>query len=395
MDLTQQMNRNLKHVSASPILSFSDLANSIPGSVKFTLGEPDFNTPEHIKQAAVASIQANHSHYAPSNGTPGLKSAISHFLANKYDQHYDPDQIIVTCGATEAIYTTVTSVLNPGDKVIVPTPTFPMYMATVAVAGGEVVPVNTAANNFKLSPDLLQSALQQAGDRVKLLILNYPGNPTGVTYTQAELDALADVLRDRPIFVMCDEIYSELVYNDPQKHPSLAHSLPEQTIVINGVSKSHAMTGWRIGFMCACPAIIQELGKIHQFTITSAATMTQDAAEAALKDGPDDALPMRAEYQERRDFIIQKLADMDFQCAQPDGAFYVFAKIPADLNQNDDEFAHDLLKANKVALIPGSYFGPGGAGYLRLSYATSMAEIEHGMQLMHEYVQNQRNQNSN
>ena len=137
----------------------------------------------------------------------------------------------------------------------------------------------------------------------------------------------------------------------------------------------------------------QELGKIHQFTITSAATMTQDAAEAALKDGPDDALPMRAEYQERRDFIIQQLADMDFQCAQPDGAFYVFAKIPADLNQNDDEFAHDLLKANKVALIPGSYFGPGGAGYLRLSYATSMGEIEHGMQLMHEYVQNQRNQN--
>ena len=388
MQMNQYFNRRLQQVKPSAILAFSEFANQIPNVVKFTLGEPDFNTPEHVKDAAIASIQANRSHYTPSNGTPELKQAAANFLANKYDQHYNPEEIIVTAGATEGIYTAVMSTLNPGDKVIIPTPTFPLYIADSMLAGGEPVLVNTSQNNFKLSPSMLQEALDQAGDKVRLVILNYPSNPTGVTYTQAELDALAAVLRDRPIFVLCDEIYSELNYDGP--HASLVHSLRDQVILVTGVSKSHAMTGWRIGLLCAPQPITDELGKIHQFTITSAATVTQDAAQEALENGPDDALPMRQQYQERRDFIIEQMKKVGFSCARPSGAFYIFAKIPQDLNQDDDQFAHDLAKNGQVAAVPGSYFGPGGAGYLRLSYATSMSEIKRGMKLLQQYVQKQR-----
>ena len=310
MQMNQYFNRRLQQVKPSAILAFSDFANQIPNVVKFTLGEPDFNTPEHVKDAAIASIQANRSHYTPSNGTPELKQAAANFLKNKYDQHYNPEEIIVTAGATEGIYTAVMSTLNPGDKVIIPTPTFPLYIADSMLAGGEPVLVNTSQNNFKLSPSMLQKALDEAGDKVRLVILNYPSNPTGVTYTQAELDALAAVLRDRPIFVLCDEIYSELNYDSP--HSSLVHSLRDQVILVTGVSKSHAMTGWRIGLLCAPQPITDELGKIHQFTITSAATVTQDAAQEALENGPDDALPMRQQYQEIRDFIIEQMKKIGF-----------------------------------------------------------------------------------
>ncbi|MCO6542511.1 MAG: aminotransferase class I/II-fold pyridoxal phosphate-dependent enzyme [Lactobacillus sp.] len=390
MQMNQYLNRQLSQVKPSAILAFSTFANQIPNIVNFTLGEPDFNTPEHIKEAAIASIQANHSHYAPSNGTAGLRQAAANFLAQKYDQHYTADEVIVTEGATEGIYTAIMSVLNPGDKVIIPTPTFPLYIADTVLAGGEPILVDTSSNGFKLTPQMLQDTIEKAGEGVRLVILNYPSNPTGVTYSQSELDALADVLRDQPIFVLCDEIYSELNYNGP--HASLSKSLKDQVILITGVSKSHAMTGWRIGLMCAPQVITDELGKIHQFTITSAATVTQDAAEEAFKNGIDDALPMRAQYQKRRDYIVEQMDQMGFKCATPGGAFYIFAQIPEDLDQDDERFARDLAQNGPVAAVPGSYFGPGGSSYLRLSYATSMEEIQRGMQLMQAYVQNIRQQ---
>ncbi|MBA1433920.1 aminotransferase class I/II-fold pyridoxal phosphate-dependent enzyme [Lactobacillus bombi] len=388
MQMNQYLNHQLSQVKPSAILAFSMFANKIENVVKFTLGEPDFNTPEHIKQAAITSIQDNHSHYAPSNGTQPLRQAASNFLAKKYDQHYAPEEIIVTAGATEGIYTAVMSVLNPGDKVIIPTPTFPLYIADTILAGGQPILVDTSSNNFKLSPQMLKQAIQDAGSGVRLVILNYPSNPTGVTYTQKELDGLAAVLKDQPIFVLCDEIYSELNYDGP--HASLSKSLHEQVILVTGVSKSHAMTGWRIGLLCAPQAITDELSKIHQFTITSAATVTQDAAAEALQNGQDDAIPMRQQYQKRRDYIVEQMSQMGFDCATPSGAFYIFAHIPSDLDQDDDRFAHDLATNGQVAAVPGSYFGPGGAGYLRFSYATSMEEIQRGMQLMQTYVQKQR-----
>ncbi|NVY96393.1 aminotransferase class I/II-fold pyridoxal phosphate-dependent enzyme [Lactobacillus sp. DCY120] len=388
MNLVDHMNQKLKLVKPSPILSFSVLADQTPGAVNFTVGEPDFATPEHVKEAAITSIQANRSHYAPSNGISELKEAASNFLKQKYDQDYSPEEIIVTCGASEAIYTIILSVLNAGEKVLIPTPCFPLYIADTMIAGGQPVLIDTSATDFKLTPDLLQETLDRESDSVRLLVLNYPVNPTGVTYSQEELNALADVVRGRDIFLMCDEIYSELNYD--QKHASLAKTLPEQTILVTGVSKSHAMTGWRIGLLCAPKAITQELGKIHQFTITTAATVTQDAAREALENGPDDCQPMKAEYQKRRDYIMQVLTNLGFTGPQPRGAFYIFTQIPQDLNQDDVAFAQDLLQEGKVAAVPGSYFGPGGEGCLRFSYATSQDNVERGMKLLQEYVQKQR-----
>lgn len=388
MEMTNYLNRQLAGVKASDILNFANFAQQIPNIINFTLGEPDFNTPEHIKQAAIQSIHDDHSHYAPANGTLALRENASTFLANKYQQHYTPDEIIVTQGATEALYTAIVSVLNPGDKVIIPTPTFPLYIADVTVAGGQPVLVNTAATGFKLTPELLAETITREGEAVKMVILNYPSNPTGVVYSPEELKALADVLRDKPIFALCDEIYSELHYDQP--HASLSAYLPEQTILVTGVSKSHAMTGWRIGLLCAPQSLINELSKIHQFTITSTATVTQDAAASALGQGKDDALPMRDTYSTRRDYILATLDDLGFITVKPEGAFYIYTKIAPDLEQDDEKFAYDLAERGLVAAVPGSYFGPGGEHYLRLSYATSMAEIKQGMTNLKNYVARQR-----
>lgn len=390
MEMTKYLNKQLVNVQPSNILAFANFAADIPNIVNFTLGEPDFDTPKHVQQAAIRSIQANHSHYAPSNGTQELRQNTSGFLATKYGQHYAPEEIIVTEGATEAIYTAIVSVLNPGDKVIIPTPTFPLYIADVTVAGGQPILVDTSATDFKLTPELLADTIAHEGPAVKMVVLNYPSNPTGITYSQAELDALADILRDKPIFALCDEIYSELNYD--QAHASLTKTLREQTILITGVSKSHAMTGWRIGLLCAPKVLTDELSKIHQFTITSTATVMQDAAAEALGNGQDDALPMKTEYQKRRDVILETLNELGFQTAKPSGAFYIYTKIAPDLEQDDEKFAYDLAKTGLVAAVPGSYFGPGGAHYLRLSYATSMAEITRGMTQLRQYVADQRNE---
>ncbi|WP_288572583.1 aminotransferase class I/II-fold pyridoxal phosphate-dependent enzyme [uncultured Weissella sp.] len=390
MEMTKYLNKQLVNVQPSNILAFANFAADIPNIVNFTLGEPDFDTPEHVQQAAIRSIQANHSHYAPPNGTQELRQNASDFLAAKYGQHYAPEEIIVTEGATEAIYTAIVSVLNPGDKVIIPTPTFPLYIADVTVAGGQPILVDTSATDFKLTPELLADTIAHEGPAVKMVVLNYPSNPTGITYSQAELDALADILRDKPIFALCDEIYSELNYDQP--HASLTKTLREQTILITGVSKSHAMTGWRIGLLCAPKVLTDELSKIHQFTITSTATVMQDAAAEALGNGQDDALPMKTEYQKRRDVILETLNELGFQTAKPSGAFYIYTKIAPDLEQDDEKFAYDLAKTGLVAAVPGSYFGPGGAHYLRLSYATSMAEITRGMTQLRQYVVDQRNE---
>lgn len=388
MDMTKYLNTKLAGVQESAILKFSTFANQIPDLANFTVGEPDFNTPEHIKKSAIRSINENRSHYAPSNGTQELRQSVADFLAQKYAINYQADEVIVTAGATEAIYTAVLSVVNPGDKVIIPTPTFPLYIADVVLAGGQPVLVDTSASSFKLTPEILQDTLTREGDQVKMVVLNYPNNPTGVMYSQEELDALADVLRGQPIFALCDEIYSELNYEQP--HASLTKSLHEQTLLITGVSKSHAMTGWRIGLLCAPQALTTELGKIHQFTITSTATVTQDAATDALANGQDDALAMKAEYHKRRDYLLNSLTELGFESAHPSGAFYLFTKIAPDLEQDDVKFAYDLAENGLVAAVPGSYFGPGGAHYLRFSYATSLDEIKRGMKLLKKYVNEKR-----
>ena len=382
--LVQQMNHEIATIQPSDILAFNAEIANIPGIVKLTLGEPDFNTPEHVKQAAIKSIEANESHYAPSNGTLALRTAAAEFLAQKYDVHYDPaSEVIMTAGATGGIYTALSSILNPGDEVLIPTPIFPLYIAIVKLAGAIPVFMDTSANGFVLSPAQLKTTLA-AHPKTKAVVLNFPSNPTGVTYRHADLKALADVLANQPIFVLSDEIYSELTYGD--RHESIAKYLPEQTILLNGVSKSHAMTGWRIGMMCAPKAITTQLGKIHQFTVTSTTTNAQAAATEALAHGLDDAQVMKREYQARRDYLYEALNQLGFKSAKPEGAFYLFSKIPAGLPQDSMAFCRELAHAARVALIPGSSFGPGGEGYVRISYAASMADLETAVTRISAYV---------
>ncbi|MCW6146979.1 aminotransferase class I/II-fold pyridoxal phosphate-dependent enzyme [Lactiplantibacillus plantarum] len=382
--LVNHMNHEIAAIQPSDILAFNAEIANIPDIVRLTLGEPDFNTPEHVKQAAIESIEADESHYAPSNGTLALRTAAAEFLATKYDVHYDPaSEVIITAGATGGIYTALTSILNPGDEVLIPTPIFPLYIAIVKLAGATPVFMDTSDNGFVLSPDQLQTALA-AHPKTKAVVLNFPSNPTGVTYRHDDLKALAAVLADQPIFVLSDEIYSELTYGEP--HESIANYLPTQTILLNGVSKSHAMTGWRIGIMCAPKAITAQLGKIHQFTVTSTTTNAQAAATEALKNGLDDAQVMKREYQERRDYLYDALNDLGFQSAKPEGAFYLFSKIPAGLPQNSMAFCRELAHEARVALIPGSSFGPGGEGYVRISYAASMADLKTAVTRIRTYV---------
>lgn len=382
--LVNHMNHEIAAIQPSDILAFNAEIANIPGIVRLTLGEPDFNTPEHVKQVAIESIEADESHYAPSNGTLALRTAAAEFLAAKYDVHYDPaSEVIITAGATGGVYTALTSILNPGDEVLIPTPIFPLYIAIVKLAGATPVFMDTSDNGFVLSPNQLQTTLA-AHPKTKAVVLNFPSNPTGVTYRHDDLKALAAVLADQPIFVLSDEIYSELTYGEP--HESIANYLPTQTILLNGVSKSHAMTGWRIGIMCAPKAITTQLGKIHQFTVTSTTTNAQAAATEALKNGLDDAQVMKREYQERRDYLYDALNDLGFQSAKPEGAFYLFSKIPAGLPQNSMAFCRELAHEARVALIPGSSFGPGGEGYVRISYAASMADLKTAVTRIRTYV---------
>lgn len=391
MDLTKKFNPNLDKIAVSMIRQFDQQVSSIPGIIKLTLGEPDFYTPEHVKQAGIAAINANESHYTGMAGLPKLREAASDFLAKKYDLHYDAAQeILVTVGVTEAISATLLSILVPGDEVLIPAPAYPGYEPLITLAGGTLVEIDTTSNQFVLTPEMLDSALLAHAKKVKAVILNYPANPTGVTYSRAQIQALAEVVKRHEIFVIADEVYSELNYTN-EAHASIAEFAPDQTILLNGLSKSHAMTGWRIGLIFAPSVLTAQIIKTHQYLVTSASTQSQFAAIEALQKGQDDAFPMKKEYLKRRDYIIAQMSQLGFEIIKPDGAFYIFAKIPADLIQNSFDFCVDFAKEQAVAIIPGVSFGQYGEGYVRLSYAASMETLEQAMSRLNAYVTGRRN----
>lgn len=387
MDLTKRFNKNLDKIEVSLIRQFDQSISSIPGVLRLTLGEPDFTTPDHVKEAAKAAIDANKSHYTGMSGLLELRQAASQFVKEKYNLSYDPEtEILVTIGATEALSATLTAILEERDKVLLPAPAYPGYEPIVNLIGAEVVEIDTTENDFVLTPDMLEKAILEQGDKLKAVILNYPANPTGITYSREQIADLADVLKKYDVFVVCDEVYSELTYIE-QPHVSIAEFLPEQTIVINGLSKSHAMTGWRLGFTFAPAAFTAQLIKSHQYLVTAANTMAQFAGVEALTVGKDDAEPMKREYIERRDYIIEKMTELDFKIIKPDGAFYIFAKIPADYNQDSFAFLKDFAHKKAVAFIPGAAFGQYGEGYVRLSYAASMDTIKEAMKRLEEYME--------
>ena len=387
MDLTKRFNKNLDKIEVSLIRQFDQSISSIPGVLRLTLGEPDFTTPDHVKEAAKVAIDANESHYTGMSGLLALRQAASQFVKEKYNLSYDPEtEILVTIGATEALSATLTAILEEGDKVLLPAPAYPGYEPIVNLVGAEIVEIDTTDNDFVLTPEMLEKAILEQGNQLKAVILNYPANPTGVTYSREQMAALADVLKKYDVFVVCDEVYSELTYTE-QPHVSIAEFLPEQTIVINGLSKSHAMTGWRLGFTFAPAAFTAQLIKSHQYLVTAANTMAQFAGVEALTVGKDDAEPMKREYIERRDYIIEKMTELGFKIIKPNGAFYIFAKIPADYNQDSFAFLKDFAQKKAVAFIPGAAFGQYGEGYVRLSYAASMDTIKEAMKRLKEYME--------
>ena len=391
MSLTNRFNKNLDKIEVSLIRQFDQSISDVPGIMKLTLGEPDFTTPNHVKEAAKAAIDANQSHYTGMAGLSTLRQAAADFVKSKYNLSYNPDnEILVTIGATEALSATLTAILEPGDTVLLPAPAYPGYEPIANLVGAEIVEIDTTANDFVLTPEMLEKAILEQGDNLKAVLLNYPTNPTGVTYSREQIKDLADVLKKYDVFVISDEVYSELTYND-ESHVSIAEYLPEQTILINGLSKSHAMTGWRIGLIFAPAIFTAQLIKSHQYLITAAATMAQFAAIEALSIGKDDALPMKVEYTKRRDYIIDKMSALGFKIIKPDGAFYIFAKIPAGYEQNSFKFCQDFAREKAVAFIPGVAFGKYGEGYLRLSYAASMETITTAMERLKEFMEEHAN----
>jgi len=386
MDLTKRFNKQLDKIQVSLIRQFDQAISEIPGVLRLTLGEPDFTTPDHVKEAAKRAIDQDQSYYTGMSGLLTLRQAASDFVKEKYQLDYNPEnEILVTIGATEALSATLTAILEKGDKVLLPAPAYPGYEPIVNLVGAEIVEIDTTENGFVLTPEMLEKAILEQGDKLKAVILNYPANPTGITYSREQLEALAAVLRKYEIFVVCDEVYSELTYTG-ENHVSLGTMLRDQAIIINGLSKSHAMTGWRLGFIFAPANFTAQLIKSHQYLVTAANTMAQHAAVEALTAGKDDAEPMKKEYIQRRDYIIDKMTDLGFEIIKPDGAFYIFAKIPAGYNQDSFAFLKDFAQKKAVAFIPGAAFGQYGEGYVRLSYAASMGTIREAMKRLEEYM---------
>ena len=386
MDLTKRFNKQLDKIQVSLIRQFDQAISEIPGVLRLTLGEPDFTTPDHVKEAAKRAIDQNQSYYTGMSGLLTLRQAASDFVKEKYQLDYAPEnEILVTIGATEALSATLTAILEEGDKVLLPAPAYPGYEPIVNLVGAEVVEIDTTENNFVLTPEMLEKAILEQGDKLKAVILNYPANPTGITYNREQLEALAAVLRKYEIFVVCDEVYSELTYTG-EAHVSLGTMLRDQAIIINGLSKSHAMTGWRLGLIFAPVAFTAQIIKSHQYLVTAANTMAQHAAVEALTAGKNDAEPMKKEYIQRRDYIIEKMTALGFEIIKPDGAFYIFAKIPAGYNQDSFAFLKDFAQKKAVAFIPGAAFGRYGEGYVRLSYAASMETIKEAMKRLEEYM---------
>ncbi|WP_088809487.1 MULTISPECIES: aminotransferase class I/II-fold pyridoxal phosphate-dependent enzyme [unclassified Listeria] len=372
----------LAAIQISGIRRFNNEIANIEGIMKLTLGEPDFDTPEHVKQAAINAIQDNFTNYTNNAGMPELVSAAADYFNKKYALGFTKEEIIVTIGATEAIAVALETILEPGDEVILPDPIYPGYEPLIKLMDAVPVKVDTTESAFKLTPSQLKRVLS---DKTKALILPYPSNPTGVTLTESELRELANVLEGTGIYVVADEIYSELTYDKP--HTSMRPMLPEQTIVINGLSKSHAMIGFRIGFLMAPKPLLTEMLKIHQYTVTCASSISQKAALQAVTKGENDALLMRSEYKVRAKFVQDRLVKMGFQVIPPDGAFYFFVKLPDFVTENAYDFALKLAKEAKVAVVPGNAFSEKGDRYFRLSYAASLNKLALATENMAKFME--------
>ncbi|MCR8634943.1 aminotransferase A [Paenibacillus radicis (ex Xue et al. 2023)] len=377
------VNPRVKDIQISGIRKISNLVSTYKDALTLTIGQPDFPTPDHIMKAAHAAIDAHKTTYTPNPGMLELRQAASAFVKGKYGLEYRPEsEVIVTSGASQALDITLRTILEEGSEVILPGPIYPGYEPLVRLCGGVPVYADTRNNGFKLTAELLEPHITE---KTRCIILCYPSNPTGRVLSKEELADIAKLLENKSIFVISDEIYSELIYGQP--HVSLASypGMREKTIVINGLSKSHSMTGWRIGFTFAPEEITQHMVKVHQYNVTCASSISQYAALEALTNGVDDALPMKEAYVQRRDFVYKRLLDMGFELEKPEGAFYLFPSIEK-FKLSSMDFTMKLLEEQKVAVVPGDAFSIYGEGYIRISYAYGMDILEKATERLEMFV---------
>ncbi|MCY8087020.1 aminotransferase A [Bacillus sonorensis] len=379
------LNPNAKEIEISGIRKFSNLVSQYENVISLTIGQPDFFTPHHVKQAAKKAIDENHTSYTHNAGYPELRQAVQLYMKKKTDLNYEAEtEIIITTGASQGIDAAFRTILSPGDEVILPGPVYPGYEPIIKLCGAVPVIIDTTSFGFKLTAKLIEEALTP---KTKCVVLPYPSNPTGMTLSEEELKEIASLLKGRNVFVLSDEIYSELTFDRP--HHSIASVLRDQTIVIGGLSKSHSMTGWRIGFLFAPKEIAKHILKVHQYNVSCASSISQKAALEAVTNGFDDSLIMREQYKKRLDYVYDRLVTMGLDVVKPSGAFYIFPSIKS-LGMTSFDFCTSLLEEEGLAIVPGSSFSEYGEGYVRISYAYSPDTLREGLDRLESFVFNKR-----
>ena len=384
MDYSKILSPVVVNTEKSGIRKFFDILETMDDVVGLTVGQPDFVTPWHIREAGIESLEKGRTYYTSNAGTYELRVEIDKYMTRKFNVSYDPNnEIIVTVGGSEAIDIALRSVISPGDEVIIPTPSFVCYAPLTRIAGGVPVILETKyEDKFKINPEALKAAITP---KTKMLVLPYPNNPTGAIMTEEELRDIADVLRNTNIVVLSDEIYAEMTYG--RNHTSIAsiEDMKERTIIASGFSKAYAMTGWRLGYICAPAPLTEQMLKIHQYAIMSSPTTSQFAAIDALKNGDEDIKMMTDEYNRRRRYIYNGLKSIGIDSFEPEGAFYIFPKI-GDFGLTSEQFCEKLLYDYKCAIVPGNAFGAGGEGFARISYAYSIKHITQALERIEAFV---------
>ena len=390
-DYQNVVNDRIKSVKPSGIRKFFDIAVEMDNVISLSIGEPDFKTPWHIREAGITSLEQGKTWYTPNRGFIELRREISNYYSRRFNISYEPDtQVLVTVGGSEGIDLCFRTLLNYGDEVLIPEPSFVCYNPLTVMAGGVPKTIKTVAeNNFRLTADELENAIT---DKTKMVVLPYPNNPTGAIMERNDLEEIAEVIKKHDIFVLSDEIYGELTYGD-RKHVSIAEidGMKARTLIVSGFSKAYAMTGWRLGYILGPSEILSYITKLHQYGIMSSPTTAQYAAIEALRNGDNDVMAMRSDYDIRRRLIVGKLNEIGLTCFEPLGAFYTFPCIKST-GLSSDEFATRLVKEKRIAVVPGTAFGDCGEGYVRISYAQSLKNIKIALKRIEEFVKELKNE---
>ena len=378
------LSETIVQIEPSGIRKFFDIVSEMKDAISLGVGEPDFDTPWHIREEGIYSLEKGRTFYTSNAGLKELKQEICRYLYRRFDVSYNPDsEVMVTVGGSEAIDIALRAMCDPGDEVLIPQPSYVSYVPCTMLAGGKPVVIELEEkDNFKLTPEKL---LEKITDKTKILVMPFPNNPTGAIMTKEDLAPIVDIIIKKDLFVISDEIYSELTYGTDHVTIAAFPEMKDRTILINGFSKSYAMTGWRLGYAAAPHRILEQMLKIHQFAIMCAPTTSQYAAVSALRDGDNDVQMMREAYYQRRRFVLHAFKEMGLDCFEPEGAFYAFPSIKR-FGMTSDEFATRFLREEKVAVVPGTAFGASGEGFLRVSYAYSLKNLKEALGRMANFV---------